>query len=242
MALGNPTYIHQLDPFSPSATDPVAQGDDHIRSHARALKNTFPNIKGEVTLSHTQLNELSDLLASVGDLKSVAAPFVPNAKYWQLCDGRTVPLSDGSDNITLPDLRGKVLINALDGSYAAGQSYGTKTRSLNTTAAGAHGHTADISAAGDHTHDVSVNVQNAKTGISATLNTRKQDNDGGSGATNVESVTINDPGHVHGATGSTGAAGNHKHTATVSNAGDHQHSVEFDVIQPSYTVNTYMRV
>lgn len=242
MALDNPTYIHQLNPTFPSAVDPVSQGDDQIRGVKRAILNTFKNIKGVVEVGHEFLNSIPDLMASVGDLKPVAPGFTPNAKYWALCDGRTVALSDASANVTLPDLRGVVLLGAQEGTYAAGQRYGTRTRSINTGVAGAHGHTATINAAGEHTHDFNGNTSRSTTGVTATLNTRRQDNDPGGGATNIESVTINDPGHTHGVSGSTTGSGSHTHNASISNADGHQHSVEFDVMQPSYAINWYMRI
>lgn len=58
MGLETVVYISDLVITNPvGATDPKSQGDDHIRNLKIGLKNTFPNIAGPVTLSHTQLND-----------------------------------------------------------------------------------------------------------------------------------------------------------------------------------------
>jgi len=51
------TYINELVTTNPvGATDPKSQGDDHLRLIKSTLKNTFPNLTGAVTLTHTQIN------------------------------------------------------------------------------------------------------------------------------------------------------------------------------------------
>jgi hypothetical protein len=55
----NTDWVNGLDPNAPLGSDPIAQGDDHIRLIKETLVNTFPNIGGEVTLSHDDLNLLS---------------------------------------------------------------------------------------------------------------------------------------------------------------------------------------
>jgi hypothetical protein len=50
------TTINTLDPTFPAATDPRSEGDDHIRNIKSAIKTTFPNVSGVVTVSHTDLN------------------------------------------------------------------------------------------------------------------------------------------------------------------------------------------
>lgn len=57
MGLEAATFIHQLNSANPvGASDPKAQGDDHIRMIKAALQATFPAIAGAVNMSHTQLN------------------------------------------------------------------------------------------------------------------------------------------------------------------------------------------
>ena len=58
--LESATYIHELVATNPvGATDPKSQGDDHVRMIKATLLNTFPNVEGVVTSSHTQLNYLN---------------------------------------------------------------------------------------------------------------------------------------------------------------------------------------
>ena len=57
MGLETATYISGLNASNPiNATDVVGEGDDHLRLIKSTLLNTFPNITGAMTLTHTQLN------------------------------------------------------------------------------------------------------------------------------------------------------------------------------------------
>lgn len=57
MGLEIGSYISALVSTNPiGATDPKSQGDDHIRFIKAKLLETFPNVTGAVTATHTQLN------------------------------------------------------------------------------------------------------------------------------------------------------------------------------------------
>lgn len=62
MSLEVGTYISDLVPANPSATDPKSQGDDHLRLIKTTVRNTFPNVTNAVTATHTQLNLLTGLV------------------------------------------------------------------------------------------------------------------------------------------------------------------------------------
>lgn len=66
MPLETATYINQLDAANPVGSDPIAAGDDHLRLIKSAIKNTFPNVTGAVTVTHTQLNAVEDALPKSG--------------------------------------------------------------------------------------------------------------------------------------------------------------------------------
>ena len=61
MGLETGTYISDLVVTNPTSTDPKSQGDDHLRLVKSTLKNTFPNITGAMTVSHTVLNYTANL-------------------------------------------------------------------------------------------------------------------------------------------------------------------------------------
>ena len=61
MALETGTFIDSLVATNPTATDALAQADDHLRLIKATLKATFPSITGAVTLTHTQINDLQNL-------------------------------------------------------------------------------------------------------------------------------------------------------------------------------------
>lgn len=58
MGLEVATYIHELVATNPlGGSDPKSQGDDHFHLIKSTLQNTFPNIEGEITLTHLQINQ-----------------------------------------------------------------------------------------------------------------------------------------------------------------------------------------
>lgn len=58
------SFISQLVNTNPvGATDPKSQGDDHIRGIKTTLQNSFPNVSGAVTATHTQLGYSASFVA-----------------------------------------------------------------------------------------------------------------------------------------------------------------------------------
>jgi hypothetical protein len=73
MGLESATFIHQLDPANPiGASDPKSQGDDHIRLLKTTLQNTFPDIDGVMTASHTELSKLDGVTATTAEINKLA--------------------------------------------------------------------------------------------------------------------------------------------------------------------------
>lgn len=65
MGLETATYIDDLVPANPDgSTDYVSSIDDHINLIKDVLQNTFPNIAGAMTVTHTQLNTLQSTFGS----------------------------------------------------------------------------------------------------------------------------------------------------------------------------------
>lgn len=54
MGLETPTYIADLVPANPLATDPKSQGDDHIRNLKTALQDTFAGFTGPILVVGTE--------------------------------------------------------------------------------------------------------------------------------------------------------------------------------------------
>lgn len=73
MGLETGSYISALVSTNPvGATDPKSQGDDHIRFIKAKLLETFPNITGAVTASHTELNLVA---GATGGLATLSVSF-----------------------------------------------------------------------------------------------------------------------------------------------------------------------
>lgn len=73
MALETGSYISALVSTNPvGATDPKSQGDDHIRFIKAKLLETFANVTGAVTASHTELNLVA---GATGGLATLSVSF-----------------------------------------------------------------------------------------------------------------------------------------------------------------------
>lgn len=58
MSLETGDYIADLNPSNPvGATDYKSQGDDHLRLVKKCVQQSFANVSGAVTLTHTQIND-----------------------------------------------------------------------------------------------------------------------------------------------------------------------------------------
>jgi hypothetical protein len=66
MPLETATFINQLVETNPTGTDNASQGDNHLRLIKSAVKATFPNITGAVTVNHTDLNSVTGKLNLTG--------------------------------------------------------------------------------------------------------------------------------------------------------------------------------
>ena len=61
MSVETAPYINSLNTALPASNDPKSEGDDHLRVIKSAVKATFPNITGAVTVTQTDLNTVPSL-------------------------------------------------------------------------------------------------------------------------------------------------------------------------------------
>jgi len=67
MGLESFSFITSLNASNPvHATDPVSQGDDHLRGLKTTLLNTFPNLNAAVNLTPTEANYLDGVTGTTG--------------------------------------------------------------------------------------------------------------------------------------------------------------------------------
>lgn len=117
MAIESATFLTQLVSSNPPAGDPVANAADHLRLIKSVLQASLPNINAAVTATPKNLN--SDTVPVGGIIMwSGATTAVPTS--WGLCDGSTYAKTDGSGNLTAPDLRNAFIVGA-------GSTYGVGT-------------------------------------------------------------------------------------------------------------------
>jgi len=74
MGLETGDYISALVSTNPVSGDPKSQGDDHIRFTKAKILQTFPNVTGEVTPTHTELNYVDGVTSSIQDQLDLKAP------------------------------------------------------------------------------------------------------------------------------------------------------------------------
>lgn len=189
MPLETFNYLDSLVPDNPGVNDGVVNGDDHIRGIKLALKNTFPNLNGPVTVSPAVLNALNiDSGVKPGALQDYAMATAPSG--WLACDGQAVSRTtyaalfaaigttwgagDGSTTFNVPNLQDRFRRHRSSGSYAGnvGNTQGF------ANAAHTHGVSGTTStASNDHYHNqqgsfstgaMSANASHTHTG-SATL-------------------------------------------------------------------------
>ena len=61
-------FIDDIDPTQPPGTDNFSEGDDHLRNFKKSVQDSFPNISGAVTATHTELNNLDGYTGNTADL------------------------------------------------------------------------------------------------------------------------------------------------------------------------------
>ena len=220
MALESGTYINSLNASNPASTDGLAQADDHIRLLKSTIKASLPNITGAITSTHTELNVLDGVTASTSEINKLDGLTATTAQMNTLATGGGVIPSGGiimwsgavsaiptgwvlcNGSNSTPDLRNRFVVGA-GSSYAVNATGGADSVTLSTANMPAHSHsfsaTGTTNTEGDHTHG---NVANPL------MNDAGRDGDAGSNSTG-----LNENDRLG---GTTGAAGSHSHTVTIS--------------------------
>lgn len=243
MALETGTYISDLVVTNPvGATDTKGQGDDHLRLIKAALKNTFPNITGAVTKTHTQLNDPQVITLPIGTkmlFVQTAAPtgwtkdVVHNDKALRIVSG--VASTGGTVAFTTAFASKAVTgSNTAVAITEAQMPSHTHTQQGTFTSAGQsanHTHAVNINTGTEsatHTHQVSEgsNVGTAgglTSGDDFTNTVAAQSTTSANNVLHIHNVNgdtgINSANHTHataitGPTTSTGGDGTHNHTFT----------------------------
>lgn len=223
MALETATYINGLVATNPAGGDAIAQADDHLRLIKSTIKNTFPNITGAVSVSHTDLN--TRLMPSGGIIMwSGAQADIPSG--WVLCDG----------NNSTPDLRGRFVVGA-GGAYSVGATGGNTSVALSESNIPSHTHSATFTGSALPAHSHSLNDPGHTHSYQAFT--------GGSwghssGATTNDAVTNKTVGSsTTGITIASASAGTPSGTVAVSYTGS---GASFDIRNPYYALCYIMKV
>lgn len=257
MALETAQFINGLNPSNPAGADRLHQGDDHIRLLKQSIKNTFPNIKGPVTLSEEQLNAaMNQVPIGIVTLWYGESSAIPSG--WALCNGQEHDRADGTGKITTPNLVDRIPIGA-GPLVDPGEATGKTDYSLSTSPAGAHSHTIT---GGEHSHSgtsgahalteaqlpphkhlngvVDKNDNLFNHGGVAASPTRGDSIDGNSSSGTREGYTTSVGGgeaHSHSLT-----INESSHSHTVSGGGEHTHSASLSILPPVLGIHFIMKL
>lgn len=127
MAIESAAYIGEMNDSIPAEMHSVSEGAAQIRAVKHALLESFPEVKGRVSVTHTQLNETPKAVFAVGMIMPFWGDTLP--KYWAWCDG-----ANGTPNLNTADV---TYIAGTSG--AKGASLGVNTEDL-THFIGINGH------------------------------------------------------------------------------------------------------
>lgn len=99
MALETGTYIDDLVVTNPTGADDRSTADDHLRLIKSTIKNSFPQIAGEVTATHIEMNILAGVTANSTELNlldgAVLRHKVISIGDWDMDATVTVAISHG---------------------------------------------------------------------------------------------------------------------------------------------------
>ena len=150
MTVESATYISQLVPANPAASDNISEGDDQLRLIKSVLQSQFPNIGANaVNPTAAQFNKLGFQTGTVLMYASNSIPTtqtITGVNDWLLCDGGNYSTSTYSDlygiigttfgvsgsNFKVPDYRQYSPVG-VGGSFVLG----TVTSALATAGTGA---------------------------------------------------------------------------------------------------------
>ena len=134
----NGTYIDSLDKNNPESTDALSQADEHLRYIKKTIVETFTGVTGEVTATHTAINnkcaEPVSAITSDGTTPSLNSAagvtsenlgaligVTPPAITTVTTDGEATPVL--ATGITAAEIWSLVKTEALNSTYPVGSIY-----------------------------------------------------------------------------------------------------------------------
>lgn len=238
MPLETGSYISDLVATNPVSADGIGAGDDHIRLIKSLVLATFPNVAGEVSADHYEL----DQFVPIGTICMFYSSTPPT--NWAICNGQVVARTDGGGNITTPDLRNKFIV-AAGATYAHDTTGGAATDAVTTDSNGAHTHTA--AAGGDHDHGAATGGHSLTVAEMPEHSHQLQRNGGADGTGLVVADWTTGSNAIDSGPSGSGDAHSHTisasgtHTHSTDSQGAHTHTATVDTVPPYYALTYIMR-
>lgn len=193
---------------------------------------------GAVEVTSLSVSGVENAYANIGVIAMWSGSVVSIPDGWELCDGTTYSKSDGSGNITSPDLSGRFILGYDGVTYNIGVTGGSFTNTLTTSNLPSHTHPVSIGSGGSHAHPAINTDYNNHNHPVSTFNA------GGSHGHNYNTggFIMNyhptgqwyacNPGYRRGGgqhnNGPTTNSGNHSHNISMASAAAHNHTATID--------------
>jgi len=232
MPLETASFINELVPTNPAASDGLSQGDDHIRMIKAVLQSHFPNFAGvAVTATEAEINALvggATLLADGADgAPSLAFSNAPDTGLYlvdattdefgisgrllgngakepgELCIFPFVPATMASSG----SATGAELYIECDGSTYANTLFPRVATALNQ--GGSNFTVPDLKTTG--------RFPRSRTGSVAVGTSQSSQNKAHTHTVSASGTTSSDGSHTHTVSGTTSSDGNHVHTVPIAN-------------------------
>lgn len=212
MALETASFIDGLNSSNPAATDALAQADDHLRLIKAAIKATFPNITGAVTLTQAQINALADTVpAPAGTKMLFRQSTAPNGWTKETADDNAA-IRVVSGSVTDGGTNG--FTNSFNTAFTiSGTTAGSGT--LYTSSGTSNSTTLSISQIPAHSHDITESFTKEDNNFTAGSDRPLREN-----SVNLGNYTVT--------TTSTGGGGGHDHTIPALDIPSHTHTFSDD--------------
>ena len=212
MALETASFIDGLNSSNPAATDALAQADDHLRLIKAAIKATFPNITGAVTLTQAQINALADTVpAPAGTKMLFRQSTAPNGWTKETADDNAA-IRVVSGSVTDGGTNG--FTNSFNTAFTiSGTTAGSGT--LYTSSGTSNSTTLSISQIPAHSHDIAESFTKEDNNFTAGSDRPLREN-----SVNLGNYTVT--------TTSTGGGGGHDHTIPALDIPSHTHTFSDD--------------
>jgi microcystin-dependent protein len=201
---------------------------------------------GAIEVTSLTVSGVENAYANIGVIAMWSGSVASIPDGWELCDGSTYSKSDGSGNITSPNLSGRFILGYDGVTYNVGATGGSFTNTLTTSNLPGHTHSVSTGTGGSHAHPAfsTANSSHAHPAVISSVGNHNHYYTTGGFIMNYSPTgqwyacnpgyrrgggnhnqNANDSRGDHSHSLSMASAATHNHTITVASGGAHTHPV-----------------